>query len=117
MKWIIVLVLCAVFVLAIGLTVSTLSNPGGKPMSSEKPVQTNQPAAVQNEYVEGELLAIVETKEQAEEIADLYGITLKSWNTTKVAVFVTSRDIYDVIAEGKEKGWPELSPNTIYHID
>ncbi len=104
-------------------------NAGTREVKAALPEQTKKPVADQTEptpkttgapqadYVEGELIAVVETKAEAEQIAALYGITLKTWEPTKLAVFTTDRDIFEVIAEGEKNGWPQLSPNQIYYID
>lgn len=57
-----------------------------------------------------ELIAVVDTREEAEEIAELYNITLKSY-ASHVAVYTTDRDVSEVIAEGERNGYPELSRN------
>ena len=59
---------------------------------------------------------MVDSEEAAQEIADLYGITLVSVNYG-LAKFTTDRDPKAVIAEGKANGWPELSLNRVYHLD
>lgn len=63
------------------------------------------------EYVEGaELLCVTDSLEQAQNIADMYGIELVEFSYG-VATFHTTEDPRDVIARGKEKGYPELSIN------
>lgn len=73
------------------------------------PVPTQTPAV---EAVTGELLAYTATREDAEQLAALYGIELASW-AGGLAVFRTVRDPADVIAEGAANGWPALSPNRV----
>lgn len=84
----------------------------------------NQPAefpavevspAVTTPVVAGELLAFTSTEQEAHDIAKLYEIDLKYWDGG-LAVFTTDRDIYDVIRQGKEKGWPALSVNGINQL-
>jgi len=58
------------------------------------------------------LMATVETKEKAEELAELYGITLVNYSY-QIATFHTSEDPQEVIARGKANGWPELTLNTL----
>ncbi len=63
------------------------------------------------EAVEGmELICLADEKEQAEDIADKYGIELVRFENG-VASFHTDEDPQKVIDRGKEKGWPELSIN------
>ena len=60
-----------------------------------------------------QLMTIVETREEAEKIAGIYGITLEEYyNPT--AVFTTDRDPYEVIERGQEEGWPQLFINYNY---
>lgn len=61
-----------------------------------------------------ELLTEVESEKQAQEIAQMYGITLKSV-TDDLAVFETEEEPQDVIKRGQENGWKQLYPNTVYH--
>lgn len=56
------------------------------------------------------LVALVDTQEEAEEIAEQYGITLTSYENG-VAVYHTEEDPYNVIARGQENGYHELSVN------
>lgn len=60
----------------------------------------------------GELMAVTETKEEAEKIAELYGIKLESFEEG-VAVYSTTEPVWDVISRGKELGYPELSLNYV----
>lgn len=56
----------------------------------------------------GRLICTAETEEQAQEIAQLYGIELIAFRNG-VAVFTTEEDPWKVIRRGMEAGWPELS--------
>lgn len=58
------------------------------------------------------LMAEVESREEAEEIAELYGITLVRYDT-RLATFYTQEDPLEVIRRGEEQGWPQLSLNTV----
>ena len=67
------------------------------------------------EVVEGEeLLCLADSKEEAQKIADQYGIELVNFNYG-VATFHTEDDPQKVIDMGKEKGYPELSLNGYSH--
>lgn len=57
-----------------------------------------------------ELIALTDTEEQAHEIANLYGIELKSFGTG-VAVYITSKNPYRLFALGQENSYPRLSFN------
>lgn len=67
------------------------------------------------EMAEDQLMALTDTEEQAQEIAELYGITLVSYEKG-VAVYHTEEDPLEVIARGQEKGYPTLSPNFVQTI-
>lgn len=56
------------------------------------------------------LLAWVETEEEAQAIADAYGIELCTYGLN-VATFHTDEDPLAVIRRGREQGLPELSVN------
>lgn len=56
------------------------------------------------------LMATVTTEEEAKEIADLYGITLVSFEYG-VAVYQTEEDPMKVITRGQENDYPQLSLN------
>lgn len=56
------------------------------------------------------LMASVATEEDAKEIADLYGISLVSFEYG-VAVYQTEEDPMKVIARGQENDYPQLSLN------
>lgn len=67
-------------------------------------------------YVEGEeLLALVETEEEAKKIAEVYGIELVSYSYG-VAGFHTEEDPQAVISRGKANGWPQLDMNTVSQL-
>lgn len=57
-----------------------------------------------------ELVATVETEEEAQQIAQLYNITLVGF-ADSVAEYTTDRNVDEVIAEGEENGYPKLSIN------
>lgn len=61
---------------------------------------------------EDPLLALAETREEAQSIAELYGIELVQWGFG-VATYRTEEDPQAVIQRGLENGWPELSLNYI----
>lgn len=69
------------------------------------------PAETEN-IVPGELFTLTDSREEAEELAELYGITLKSFESG-VAVFTTCEDLDTVIRRGEENGWQPLEKNYI----
>lgn len=64
--------------------------------------------------LEGQLITLAESLEEAEQIAALYGIELLSFSDG-VALFFTQEDTIEVIERGKANGWPELSENRIVY--
>lgn len=61
------------------------------------------------------LVAMAETLEEAENIADLYGITLVSYEN-KVAVYTTDKELQELIRLGEEKGYPAIGINNSHTI-
>lgn len=57
-----------------------------------------------------QLTALADTLEEAQEIADLYGIELESYSYG-VAAYKTDKNISELINMGLEKGYPTLAPN------
>jgi len=66
-------------------------------------------------YEAGVLLATVENGEQAQEIAELYGIELVSVEGG-LAKYHTELDIMELIQLGRENDWPPVQPNWIYTL-
>ena len=62
----------------------------------------------------GQLMAGAESRQKAEELARLYGITLVDYQH-QVALLFTEEDPGEVIQRGKDNGWPELSLNRMNH--
>lgn len=56
------------------------------------------------------LTALAEDLEEAEKIADLYEIELDSYSYG-VAVYVTDKDVQELIDMGEENDYPTLTPN------
>lgn len=56
------------------------------------------------------LTALADDLEEAEKIADLYGIELDSFSYG-IAVYVTDKDIQELISMGEENDYPTLTPN------
>lgn len=62
-----------------------------------------------------QLTALVDTLEEAQEIADLYGIELDSYSYG-VAAYRTDKDIGDLLLFGQEHDYPTLAPNQTNEI-
>lgn len=62
------------------------------------------------QLAEEPLMAIADSEEAAEEIAELYGITLVSCENG-IAVYQTEEDPMQVISRGQENNYPQLSLN------
>lgn len=58
-----------------------------------------------------QLTALADSLEEAQEIADLYGIELEKYSYG-VATYYTDKDISELINMGMEKGYPTLAPNS-----
>lgn len=66
-------------------------------------VETDAPATT-------ELVALADTREEAEKIAELYGIELSSYSSG-VATYTTDKNAQELIEFGAENDYPELTPN------
>lgn len=65
---------------------------------------------------EVQLLGEAESREDAEELAKLYGITLVDYKNG-LGRFHTEEDPREVIRRGKDNGWPELVLNRATSLD
>ena len=89
-----------------------LSGCAGTERSAAGPSQAVE-ENIREQAAEGkELIAVTETREKAEEIAEQYGIELVEWSSA-VACFHTEEDPWTVIRRGEERGWPPLEINHI----
>ena len=61
-----------------------------------------------------EMIALAEDQEEAEKIAELYGIELSSFSEG-VAVYTTDKDPQDLKETGDINGYPTLTVNNAYH--
>lgn len=113
-----------------GETKNTLEKPARTPdvqqpdaPVAEKPEESAEPEASgqegedseddMNGYVKGkELFMLLETEEEALEIAELYGIEFVSLEYG-VATFHTEEDPASVVKRGLENGWPKLTINSM----
>lgn len=65
---------------------------------------------------EDQLMAMTDTEEMAQEIADQYGIELTSFENG-IAVYHTEEDPFEVIARGQANGYAQLSINFVRTMD
>jgi len=123
LRWVVAAAVCV----AIGLAAFGWFNNPGRGQAPDKEQDTGddgirlggdgEPGEAANtadgSYVEGELVGLFESEEEAIACAELYGIELLSFNN-RVAVFSVEGDLKKLIEKGKENGWPELSLNYVY---
>ncbi len=64
------------------------------------------------EVAENQLMALVDTEEQAKEIAAQYGIEFVSFENG-LALYHTEEDPFEVITRGQENGYPQISVNFV----
>lgn len=57
-----------------------------------------------------QLTALADSQEAAQEIADLYGIELKSYSYG-VATYTTDKNLQEILDLGQENDYPELTPD------
>lgn len=65
---------------------------------------------------EDQLMAMTDTEEMAQEIADQYGIEMTSFENG-IAVYHTEEDPFEVIARGQANGYAQLSINFVRTMD
>lgn len=76
-------------------------------------------SSTEEEEIMGEkisMIALVDTKEEAKKIAELYGIELVNFSYG-VAEYETTKDPQELIALGEKNNYPALSTNNILTID
>ena len=112
-KWILLAILLVL--LAALLLPALVRRDSAKPSAEEQ--ATTQPAReataqlpTQEAEMKGNLMAWTQTREDAEQLASLYGITLVMYSD-HLALFETDKDPDELIQTGKKNGWPELSKN------
>lgn len=120
-KWITTVLLCLLAAAAFGgcrKSVPAQTVPVTPAPVETTPIETGtvpptQPSHGETEPVTGgQLIATVETREEAEELAELYGIELVRY-AYKIAEYHTEEDPGVVIRRGIDNGWPRLERNGI----
>lgn len=66
----------------------------------------------QTEIADSPLMAVAETEEEAQRIAEQYGIELVSFENG-LALYQTNEDPFEVIAKGEKNGYTQLSINFV----
>jgi len=66
-------------------------------------------------YSKAQLLGEAESLEEAEELAELYGITLVDYKNG-LARFYTEEDPREVILRGRDNDWPKLVLNRVNNL-
>lgn len=84
------------------------------PILQAKEIDTSQVRV--SELAENQLIGLADTEEQAQEIAEQYGITLVSYDMG-VATYHSEENPLEVINRGKENGYPELSLNHVQSVN
>ena len=67
-------------------------------------------SAENNDSANKEVIALADTREEAEEIAELYGIELNTYSYG-VATYTTDKNLQELIDLGVENDYPTLTPN------
>lgn len=107
------IIILAALLLLTGCGKNTGYVPADDPDTQEtEDTMYGKPVATPQYALGRELMCLAGSEEQANEIAELYGIELVSFSSP-VAVFHTEDDPYKVIERGKTEGWPELSVNGV----
>lgn len=105
----IIFIIILAVVLLLGLGAAFWLKPKEMEFQLENlPVKPTEPI----EQRDLELLCAADTEEEAEKLAEDYGIELISFDS-KIAVFQTDKAYEEIVEIGKEKGLPELSRNNI----
>lgn len=68
------------------------------------------PSTDSDSNVLSQLTALADTQEEAQEIADLYGIELQSYSYG-VATYTTDKNLREIFDLGLENNYPELTPD------
>ena len=105
-----VMIAGAAIVVAAGLSAAFFLRPKKEMLVETEPLVLEE-ISVKNPEGALELVGLADTEEEAEKIAQDYGIELKSYEYG-VAVFTTDKSFEEITEIGKTKGLTELSLNT-----
>lgn len=100
---------------ALGMAGATEKKPMKKQMQQMETLQPGDGRV--SHFVSDELLAEVKDEAEAEQIADLYGVTLESVENG-LAVFKLNekQNVLDLVELGQSNGWPVVQPNYLYSL-
>lgn len=120
-KWIVILiVLILLLLLIIGCVVFRKGRDRQEQFSAPSPeALADMPEKLESGWEEGkavQMIALADTREEAENIGELYDIKLMSFSNG-VAVFETTADPYELMKMGEREGYPAISINHILSID
>ena len=85
------------------------------PVADESFTPAGADSAENGDSDPSQLTALADTPEEAQEIAELYGIELVSYSYG-VAVYHTDKDIAELIQLGLDNGYPTLAPDTEVYL-
>lgn len=90
----------------------------GTPMPIDNATNPKKGVAPTRDYAKDEVFAVVDTREEAEKIADLYNISLVIYEYG-VATYKLSeeQEPYSLIEMGQEKGYPHLEINYTMSVE
>lgn len=110
-------VFSAIGILGLFVTMAACSNKESVEVGSEpSPSVSADTISVSDTSTGEELMCLCDTEEEAQKIAEMYGIELVS-QYYGVATFHTDEDPKEVIKRGEELGYPELSLNNVVYLD
>ena len=112
----VIIIMAVIIVILAGWYVMFVHFGRGPAFPFLKTVEMGEDQMQSMQIAENPLLASVATQEEAEKIAEQYGITLVSYENG-IAVYQTQEDPYDVITRGQENGYHELSINYIRRVE
>ncbi|MBD5483998.1 MAG: hypothetical protein HDR18_00465 [Lachnospiraceae bacterium] len=112
----VIIIIAVIIVVLAGWYVMFVHFGRGPAFPFLKTVEIGEDQMQSMQIAENSLMASVDTQEEAEEIAEQYGITLVSFENG-IAVYQTEEDPYDVITRGQENGYHELSVNFIRRVE
>jgi phosphatidate phosphatase APP1 len=111
-----VVILAAVAAGVVGYHSYTNRDIYAKELAETQELGLKPTSSAETEDGQSELVAVVDSQLEADEISRLYGIKLKSYSYG-VAVYTTDKDPAEVIRMGEEEGYPTLEINQTYYLD
>ncbi|MDO4988923.1 MAG: hypothetical protein Q4E45_00295 [Eubacteriales bacterium] len=103
------------FLIALALSLMLPGCAKQEPAVQVGPMSEAVPIALGNVAEGRELYCLADSQEEAEKLAELYGIELVEFSNG-VATFHAEEDPQTVITRGKDNGWPLLSLNVVEQL-